>query len=178
MKAFIIVLILFVNPVVSGVYEFSLVSMEGAAVPLSQYRGKKLVIVVLPGTHTAKDSADLRRLDLLSRKYKDQLTVLGVPSYEGGFSDNQLPSVKQFYNGLLGSQVLLTQAVYTSKGSGSRQHALFAWLTDKGRNGHFDVDVKGPGQKFFISGKGELSGVFDPVIALSDHLLQRFADQP
>jgi glutathione peroxidase len=179
MKAFFFVLALLVNPVVTGgIYDFSLVSIGGTTIPLSQYAGKRLLIVVLPSDRTATDSADLGKLAALTAKYKTQLTVLGVPSYEGGYTDGQLPSLKKFYSDVLGSQVVLTQAVYTNKGSGSRQHGLFAWLTDKGRNGHFDMDVKGAGQKFLINGKGELSGVFDPGIGLNDRLIQRFIDQP
>jgi hypothetical protein len=38
---------------------------------------------------------------------------------------------------------------------------------------HFDIDVKGSGQKFFVSENGELYGVFGPEVNLSAKLLNR-----
>jgi hypothetical protein len=33
------------------------------------------------------------------------------------------------------------------------------WLTNKNENGHFDLDVRGPGQKFFVNEQGKLYSV-------------------
>ena len=49
--------------------------------------------------------------------------------------------------------------LYTRKTSGSQQHPLFKFLTDKDRNGHFNRDVTGPRNKFVVWTDGELIGV-------------------
>jgi glutathione peroxidase-family protein len=155
----------------TGIYDLSVVSADGTSVALSRYQGKRLLIVVLPASRQSKDIQELQQLDSISRKYSGQISVIGVPSYENGFIADSLPSLRQFYGSLLGGQVLLTQGMYTNKTSTGRQNALFAWLTDKSRNSHFDEDVKGPGHKFFVNAQGELRAVFAPGIGLTDRLM-------
>jgi len=172
MKLILFFFIGMIGSFLNGIYDLSVVSLDGAPVPLSQFQGKKLLIVVLPVSRQANDISLLKAMDSISRKYSVQISVIGIPSGENGYVADSLASLKQFYGSLMGSQILLTQGMYTNKSSGSRQSALFAWLTDKNKNTHFDQDVKGPGHKFFIDQKGQLLAVFPPDIPLSDRTMQ------
>lgn len=156
----------------NGIYDLSVVSMDGTTVPLSQFQGKKLLIIVLPVTRQASDIRLFQAVDSISWKYNTQISVIGIPSSENGYVADSLVSLKQFYSSLMGSQVLLAQGMYTNRNSGTRQNGLFAWLTDKSKNTHFDQEVKGPGHKFFIDQKGQLVAVFPPDIGLSDRMMQ------
>jgi len=62
--------------------------------------------------------------------------------------------------------------MYTRKSS-SYQNEIFAWLTDKDLNGHFDKEVDGPGSEFFVSASGELYGVLGPEARWSDNLFNK-----
>lgn len=155
-----------------GIYDFSLTAIDGTSLPLSQLRGKKLLIVVLPASRQGRDSLMLLQLDSISRKYPSQLTILGVPSFENGFTTGSLAALRQFYGSVMGPQLLLAQGVYTNKSSGSGQNTLFAWLTDKNKNGHFDEEVKGPGQKYWVNETGQLVSVLGPEIVLGDRIMQ------
>ena len=55
--------------------------------------------------------------------------------------------------------IIVTEGLYTRKTSGSQQHPLFKWLTDKAKNDHFNKDITGPRNKFIVWTDGKLIGV-------------------
>lgn len=154
-------LLLFAFTTATGVFDFSITTPEGEDVLLNTYQGKKLVIVVLPVTHTAADSGLLRLLDTLSINYADSVTLIGIPSYEDGYADDSLGSLMTWYRSLLGNQFVIAQGMNTRKNS-AYQTPLFSYLTHADENGYFDDDVYGAGEKFFIGTSGSLSGISTP----------------
>jgi glutathione peroxidase len=163
--------VFFSNLATAGLYDVHITTMEGVGKPMSDFRGKKLLVIVLPVTHSAADSQYLVKVDVLSRTYQDSVVVLGVPAYEYGYRDADSSQVRQYYRALLGSQVVLTKGMYVSKSSGTRQHALFSWLTHADQNQQFDLDVRGVGQKYFVNGGGELYGNLSAAVTLRDSLM-------
>ncbi len=159
--------------VYAGVYDIHITTIEGADKSMSDFQGKKLLIIVLPVTQNVNDVHYLQAVDSLSRKYANNVTVIGVPSYEYGFNTNSLSNLRSYYRGIIGQQVILTQGLYVNKSSGKMQHKLFAWLTNVNQNTHFNEDVKGVGQKFFIDENGELYGYYGPEAGLNDNLLKK-----
>ena len=156
-----------------GFYDNHITTIEGSDLSLQNLQGKTIMIVLLPVTKTQQDIFALQRIDSLSRAYSDRITFIGVPSYEYGYTDNALLNTKQYYRSIIGSQVLITGGVYTNKSSGVKQHPLFNWLTDVNQNTHFDQEVKGIGQKYFINAQGELYGVIGPEMNLSNKLMKK-----
>ncbi len=66
-----------------NLYNFSLVQADGSVLPLSQYKGKVVVIVNLASKSSFADQ--LPALEKLQEKYKDKgLVVLGIPSNDFG----------------------------------------------------------------------------------------------
>lgn len=155
----------------SGIFDFNITAMNGAEQSLSAYSGKRIMIVVLPVTHTASDSAMLIDLDSLSRKYQDSITMIGIPSYEYGYNPDSIQALKNWYESMLDSQFVLARGMYTRKASAS-QNDLFAWLTNEDQNGHFDDDVAGPGQKFFISKDGNLYASATPNAEMTEQIFK------
>jgi len=137
-------------------YSYSLTTSEGKDISLDQYQGKKVVVVVLPVSKTTQDSLLLIAMDSLATF--DPITIIGIPSYEDGFQDDSLESLTTWYRSLAGDSVVITQGMNTRKTS-PYQSDLFAWLTSKDLNGHFDQDVMGAGTKYLINETGELYGV-------------------
>lgn len=80
-------------------------------------------------------------------------------------------SLKQWYRSILSMDVIVTEGMYTRKTSGSQQHPLFKWLTDKSKNNHFDNDVTGPRDKFIVWSDGELTGVLGAQIRIGGSTL-------
>ena len=150
-------------------YDISVRTINGNILSMSDYKNKKLMIVILSTEKT--DTAYLQSLDSLSRQYADSITMIGVPAYEGSQPDS-VTALQNYYQTYLGSQFIITEMMYTTKASG-RQNELFEWLSNKDENQHFDMDAAGAGTKYFINGNGELYGVFVPQIPLSGRLINR-----
>jgi len=150
----------------------TITKLNGDTVSFARYYGTKLLIVVLPVTQTAEDSGYMYKLDSISSLYAGRLNVIGVLSYEDGYADSLLPALQSWYGSLPGANLLVTQGMYTRRDSTS-QHPLFNWLTHADQNAHFDIDVTGTGQTFFINEEGQLYSVNDPGIPLTVYMVQR-----
>lgn len=157
---------------INDLYSIHITTMAGTNKPLSDFEGKKILVVVLPVTKTADDSVFLRKIDSVSIAYASELSVIGAPSFEDGYELSNFEDLQTYYQSLLGSQVILAQGMYTRKAS-SQQHALFSWLTHKEENVHFDSDVQGARHKFFISEQGKLYGVLSPETPLTTRVMEK-----
>jgi glutathione peroxidase-family protein len=146
----------------SNVYDYSVPLMEGGQQQLSGYAGKKILIVTLPVLQNNNTDSLLYSLDTLATVHSFHLNVIAVPSYEDGFTAGQKTSLLQWYRSKLGSNITITDGLYTRKGSEIQQHPLFKWLTKATGNGHFDIDASGPDHKFFLTQSGVLYAVLKP----------------
>jgi hypothetical protein len=131
-----------------------------------------LLIITLPIVQNASTDSLLYSLDTLAAARSQSLQVIAVPSFEDGYTPSQKAALEQWYRTKLGTHVLITEGVYTRKTSGVQQHLLFRWLTDATQNGVFDIDVEGPGYKFFANGNGQLYGVLRPQSRMSGQGVQ------
>lgn len=147
---------------VESIYTHSVTSIEGTNKPLNAYQGKKLLIVTLPIQQNPSSDSLLHSLDSIRMVYAGSLVIIGVPAYEDGYTAAMKESLKQWYRSILNMDIIVTEGLYTRKTSGSQQHPLFKWLTDKNRNDHFDEDVNGPKNKFIVWTTGELIAVLGP----------------
>lgn len=146
---------------VVNVYDFSVTTIEGASKSLSGYQGKKILIVTLPAEINDANDSTLYSLDSLGDANEQALVIIGVPSYEDGYTKARKDELRLWYRNFLDTGVVVTEGMYTRKTSGSQQASLFNWLTHHTENGHFDNDVTGPNTKFMIRGNGELYGVLE-----------------
>lgn len=154
-------------------YALPLKTIDGGAVNLNDYQGKKVLVVVLPlsGRDTAVRASELAELQA---RYPN-LVVLGVPSIEEGFSQSGTQALKTLYQNA-GANLTLTEGLRVKKGTG--QHPLFQWLTHKDKNKHFDQESEGRGAKFFVDEGGELYAVIGPQVKLSHPVIDRVMTRP
>lgn len=169
---FLLLLMILALPGATDLYSIHVTGIDGQDKPMSDFAGKKLLIIVLPVTTTSADSQYLQRVGQVSRTYADSLNVIGVPAFEYGFATANQSAIAQRYAGLIGSPVFITSGMYV-KLSSTKQHPLFSWLTHSAQNGVFDEEVKGVGQKYFIDGNGQLYGVLSAAFTLRDSLMTR-----
>jgi len=155
----------------SSVYDISITTIEGSTRVLQEFQGKKILVTILPVTQTAEDTAFLQRLDSLAMTNSGQLVVIAVPSYEDGFTDSLATVLQPFYRSFLDTTLVLTQGTYTHQSSDSLQNPLFNWLTHVSGNTHFEQEVGGPGEMYFINEQGELYGVIGPEAKFSNTVL-------
>jgi len=143
----------------SGIHSFTVPKIEGGNLALNTFSGKKLLLVTLPMQQNLSSDSLLHSLDTLAAAHQYSLQVIAVPSYEDGYTPARKSALKSWYKSKLGNYITVCDGLYTRKTSGTQQHALFKWLTKIEQNESFDIDVEGPGYKYFVKPNGELYGV-------------------
>lgn len=161
---------------VTGIYDISITKIEGGNQQLSVAQGRKLLVITLPVTQSAHADSVLHSLDTLAVNNAATLVVVAAPSYEDGYTAAQKETLKQWYRSKLGSNVIISEGLYSRHSSGTQQHPLFRWLTDGNLNESFDIDVTGPECKFFIRQNGMLYGVLGPQAKVWGNTVQQTLD--
>lgn len=157
----------------SSIYDYSFPKIEGGTQNMSSFQGKRILIITLPIVQNASADSMLYSLDTLAAAHINNLSVIGVPSYEDGYTAAQQTQLKNWYRSKLGNYITISSGLYTRKTSGAQQHGLFKWLTTDTMNDAFNVDVAGSGQKFFVGSTGALFGVLAPQTKISGITVQR-----
>ena len=152
-------------------YDYSISSTDNQTYELSNTRGKKCLIFLLPAAQTNDDSLWLIRIDSISRSNFDHLTVIGVPSKENGYVGDLQELLSDWYRSMLDSGIIISKPLFTHKVSAVQQDGLFQWLTHAEKNGHINNETGGPGSMFFINEQGELYGVFGPEAKWSNKII-------
>lgn len=141
----------------ASVYDFTVKSIDGKDVKLSQYKGKKLLIV-----NTASKcgyTKQYEELEKLSKQYGNKVTVLGFPSnsFKQELTSNE--EVAAFCQKNYGVTFPLFETVSVK---GDDATPLYKYLSDKTKNGavsdapswnfcKYLVDEKGHVVKFYGS---------------------------
>jgi glutathione peroxidase-family protein len=139
-------------------YDLSVIPAMGRVVSLSDYKGKKVLIVVAsPTAIQAKNAA--RYLGKVQAAYP-QIAVLVLQTADTGkVVDSAVIANPEQLQKLSNTRfVTLTAA---GKDKGSAQHPLLQWLTHSDSNRHFDLDITGDEQFFVISESGVLYAVLE-----------------
>ncbi|AEV99389.1 hypothetical protein A4D02_26495 [Niastella koreensis] len=154
------------------IYSIAVKNLDGNNFDLNQYKGKKMLFVVLP--LSAEDTTiTVSQLAQLQYKYQGSLVVVGVPSIEAGFKTPDADTLSTLYKD---AHILLTEGMNVKKGG--QQAVLFQWLTSKDQNHHFDLDVQGVGSKFFVDEGGDLYAVMGPDFSLANPVVEKILTKP
>lgn len=152
MKTIFLVLaaVFMVNPA-KNVYQFSITSIEGKKVDLSQFKGKKLLIV-----NTASKCGYTKQyagLQELSEKYGDKVVVIGFPANNfGGQEPGSNEEIQGFCEKNYGVTFLLAEK---SSVAGEDISPLFKYLTTA-ENPDFTGEINWNFEKFLIDEHGNL----------------------
>ncbi len=140
-------------------HDFKTKTLSGEAFDFSSLKGKKILIV-----NTASkcgNTPQYKELEALYRKYKDKgFVVIAFPA--NNFM-NQEPGtaeeIAEFCEINYGVTFPLMQKISVK---GKDQDPIYAWLTNKSKNGKLDSEVKWNFQKYLIDEDGQLVGVIPP----------------
>jgi len=163
---------LFIQPI-SGIYSFSMRAANGTTISLKDYKGKKIMFIVL--SPAEKDPSVEGKLNDFQKKYGDNLIIIGIPSVELGCTGNDALLMHDFY-AQSNPNIKITEPVAVMKTS-SAQSPVFAWLTHKDQNKHFDTDVQGADHKFFIDEQGTLYAVMSSRQALDAPIINNIVNK-
>ncbi len=133
------------------VYDFTPISIDGKAVDLSQYKGKKILVI-----NTASECGftyQYEDLQKLYEKYKDKLVVIGFPANNFGHQEpGSNAEIKNFCSGKYNVTFPMMSKVSVK---GDDIDPLFKWLTEQ-TNPDFTGDIKWNFEKFLIDENGKL----------------------
>src|SRR5690606_23780367 len=152
-----------------NVYQFAITSIDGKKVDLSQFKGKKLLLV-----NTASKCGYTKQyagLQELSEKYGDKVVVIGFPANNfGGQEPGSNDEIQGFCEKNFGVTFLLAEK---SSVTGDDISPLFAYLTSA-ENSDFTGEIKWNFEKFLIDEQGKLIHRFrSKVEPLSQELISK-----
>lgn len=155
---------------VESIYELSVQLNNGSVLPLSAFRGKKMLLV-----NTASDcgyTAQYADLQKLYQHAKEDLVVIGFPAND--FKDQEKGSdeeIARFCSRNFG--VSFPLAKKTSVVRNEAQHPVFQWLTSKELNGWNSQQPVWNFSKYLVNEEGVLTHYFGPsVLPVSDEVLK------
>ena len=143
-------------------YDLSITLNNGNTTSLSNYKGKKVLIV-----NTASDCGYTDQYDDLQKLYeqnKDRLVIIGFPAND--FKEQEKGTdedIEKFCR--LNYGVTFPLAKKSTVIEGPEQNPVFQWLTDKNKNGWTNKKPTWNFSKYLINEQGVLVNYFDPSIS-------------
>lgn len=145
-----------VNKATESIYKIKINSLQGKALDLASFEGKKILFVNVASK--CGFTAQYRELQKLYDTYKDQLVVIGVPCNQFGRQEpGDSDEIEEFCEINYGVTFPITEKIDVN---GSNQHPLYAWLTKKYVNGKQNSSVKWNFQKYLVDDKGQFLDYF------------------
>jgi len=143
----------------TGFYDFTVKDINGEDYPLSQLKGKKVLVV-----NTASKCGNTPQYEGLQELYEsyggDGFTIIGFPANNFGKqepgSNEEIASFCKLNYGVTFPMMSKISV------KGDDQHPLYKWLTTKSKNGVEDSEVGWNFQKYTIDEEGELVGHYSP----------------
>ena len=126
-----------------SIYDYSAVSIDGEEVKISNFKGKKIIIVNVASKCGYTYQYD--GFQKLNEEFKDDVVILGFPSNDFLFQepgDNR--QIKQFCSTKYG--VDFPMFAKTTVKKNKDQHPLYTWLSHSSLNGWND---QAPGWNFY-----------------------------
>jgi glutathione peroxidase len=136
----------------STVYDFTMTSIDGKPVPLSQYKGKKLLIV-----NTASEcgyTPQYKELEELHKKHGDRVVVLGFPANNFG---GQEPGSNEQIAAFCEKNYAVTFPLFSKVSvKGADTAPLYQYLGDKNKNGVTDEKPTWNFCKYLVDEQGRV----------------------
>ena len=141
----------------SSIYDFTLPSIDGQAMPLSNYKGK--VVLLVNVASRCGFTPQYKGLEALYEKYKDQgFVILGFPANNFG---SQEPGTNQEIKTFCSTKYSVTFPMYAKVSvKGADQTPLYQYLTTQADPTHTG-DIKWNFTKFLVDRDGHVVQRFE-----------------
>lgn len=154
-------------------YDFTVKDIAGNDFPLSQLKGKKVLVV-----NTASKcgfTPQYEGLQELFENYGDEdFMIIGFPANNFGSQEpgtnEEIASFCQLNYGVTFPMMSKISV------KGDDQHPLYGWLTSRAENGLEDSSVTWNFQKYMIDEEGQLVGHFAPTVKPDNRKLIRWIE--
>ncbi len=153
----------------NSIYDFTLKSIDGKDISLSQFKGKKMLLV-----NTASECGNTPQyaeLEELHKNYSNEVTVLGFPANNfGGQEPGSNQDIQSFCTKNYGVTFPMFEKISVK---GSDQAPLYKWLSTKELNGWNDEKPDWNFAKYLINENGELIKFFPASLSpMSEEILK------
>ncbi|GAA3933376.1 glutathione peroxidase [Hymenobacter algoricola] len=151
-----------------SVYEYAVENIDGQQVQLSQYRGKKLLIVNVASE--CGYTPQYKELEELSKKHGDRVAVLGFPANNfGGQEPGTNAQIATFCEKNFGVTFPMFAKISVK---GADTAPLYQFLADKTRNGAVSDAPTWNFCKYLVDEQGHVVGFYkSDVKPMSDELV-------
>ena len=157
-----------------NIYSFKVKDIDGNEISLSQFKGKKIMIVNVASK--CGFTPQYEQLEALYAKYKDKgFVILGFPA--NNFKKQEPGSnaeIKKFCTLTYGVNFPMMAKISVK---GDDMAPLYKWLTTKALNGKENSVVKWNFQKYLINRDGSLALVINPWIKPDDATIIRWIEK-
>jgi glutathione peroxidase len=150
------------KPPPQSLYSLSITLNNGDSIPLSTYKGKKILFV-----NTASDCGYTDQYDDLQKLYqenKNKLVIIGFPAndfkHQEKGTDEEIAQFCRLNYGVTFPLVKKSTVI-----AGPDQNPVFQWLTDKNKNGWTSKKPSWNFSKYLVNEEGILTNYFDPSIS-------------
>ena len=150
-----------------SIYDFSMETIDGEKVSLSQYKGKVLIIVnVASQCGLTPQYVDIQEF---YNQYKAKgVEILGFPANNFGAQE---PGTNQEIKQFCKKNYEVTFPMFAKISvKGNDKHPLYQYLTKKDKNGVQDNEVSWNFEKFIIGKDGKVATSFEPKIKVTDEI--------
>lgn len=135
-----------------SIYDIKINALNGKPMLLSDYKGCYILIVNVASK--CGFTPQYKALQKLYDTYKGKLEVIGIPCNQFGAQEpGNAQDIESFCEINYGVTFQITEKIDVK---GSNQHPLYAWLTQKEKNGISDSKVKWNFHKYLIDPEGQL----------------------
>jgi glutathione peroxidase len=145
----------------SSVLDFTLNSIDGKAAPLSEYRGK--VVMIVNVASKCGYTPQYAGLEKIYEKYKDQgFVILGFPANNFGLQE---PGTNEEIKTFCSSKYQVTFPMYSKISvKGEDKTPLYQFLTDAKSNPATAGEIKWNFTKFLVDRNGKVIARFESAI--------------
>jgi glutathione peroxidase len=147
-----------VAPAAKSLYDFSLKTLDGQALNLSQYKGKKVLLVNVASE--CGYTPQYGNLQKLHEKYGNKVVIIGVPANNfGGQEPGDSKKIKTFCTKNYGVTFMMAEKISVK---GADADPLYKWLAEKTEAPSWNfckylINEKGEVVKFYKSSVDPLS---------------------
>lgn len=153
-----------------SIYDFTLKSIDGKNVSLSQFKGKKMLLVNVASK--CGYTPQYKDLEALHKQYKDKLVVIGFPANNFGAQEpGSNEEISTFCSKNYGVSFLMMEKISVK---GDDIHPLYKWLSNKTENGVCDQGPNWNFCKYLIDENGNILQFYKSAISpLSEEITSK-----
>ena len=159
-----------VSDLSQSIYDYTAQSIDGDSISISQYKGKKILIVNVASR--CGYTPQYEELQMLSEQYANEIEILGFPANDFLWQEPATnDKIKQFCSTKYNVSFPMFEKISVKKSKD--QHPIYTWLSNKNLNGWNDQAPSWNFYKYLIDENGKLIEYYSAKInPLNDAILK------